>query len=90
MEHGVRILSVSPGAVQTGRIEALLRTKALRELQDADLWHSYLKNLPLQRAATAQEVASLVVFLASDKASYISGVVYHVDGGHGARGSSFS
>jgi len=28
MEHGVRILSVSPGAVQTGRIEALLRTKA--------------------------------------------------------------
>jgi 3-oxoacyl-[acyl-carrier protein] reductase len=90
MDHGVRILSVSPGAVQTERIETLLKHKAERELGDAQLWEKYLTNLPLQRAATPEEVANLVVFLASDKAAYISGVVYHVDGGHNARGSSFA
>jgi NAD(P)-dependent dehydrogenase (short-subunit alcohol dehydrogenase family) len=90
IEHGVRILAVSPGAVQTERIERLLKYKAEKELSDINLWKNYLVNLPLQRAATAEEVANLVVFLASDKASYINGVVYHVDGGHNARGSSFA
>ena len=90
MDHGVRILSVSPGAVQTDRIETLMKSKAEKDLGDAGLWKNYFNNLPLQRPATATEVANLVVFLASDQASYISGVVYHVDGGHGARGSSFA
>lgn len=90
MDHGVRILAVSPGAVQTERIESLLKHKAKNELGDAQLWEKYLSNLPLQRAATSEEVANLVVFLASNKAAYISGVIYHVDGGHNARGSSFA
>ena len=90
MDHGVRILAVSPGAVQTERIETLLKHKAARELGDAQLWEKYLANFPLQRAATSEEVANLVVFLASNKAAYINGVVYHVDGGHNARGSSFT
>lgn len=90
MEHRVRILAVSPGAVKTARIATLLKHKAKKELGDANLWENYLTNLPLHRAATSEEVANLVVFLSSDKASYISGVVYHVDGGHNARGSSFA
>lgn len=90
MDHGVRILAVSPGAVQTERIEKLMKNKAKNELGDMDSWQTYLKNLPQGRAANPEEIAHLVVFLTSNKASYISGVVYHVDGGHNARGSSFT
>lgn len=90
MDHGIRIVSVSPGAVQTERIEKLMKNKAKNELGNVDSWQTYLKNLPQGRAANPEEVAHLVVFLASNKASYISGVVYHVDGGHNARGSSFT
>ena len=44
----------------------------------------------MKRAATVQEVADVVVFVASDRASYVSGIVITVDGGHNARGGSFS
>ena len=57
---------------------------------DADRWQSYLANLPMSRAARPEEVANLVVFLASDRASYLSGAIYNVDGGHNARGGSFT
>lgn len=90
LEHGVRILAVSPGAVQTERIINLMKNKAKNEFGKVDQWKTYLSGLPLGRAANPEEVANLVVFLASNKASYISGVVYYVDGGHNARGGSFS
>ncbi|MCZ6522623.1 MAG: SDR family oxidoreductase, partial [Alphaproteobacteria bacterium] len=90
LEHGVRIVSVSPGAVATDRIVNLLRGKAEAELGDPERWQRYLANLPMGRAAKPEEVANLVVFLASDRASYLSGAVYNVDGGHNARGGSFT
>ena len=40
-----------------------------------------LKKIPLQRLGLPQEVAGLIVFLASDVASYINGVTINVDGG---------
>ena len=41
----------------------------------------YLKGIPLGRFGTPSEVADLAVFLASDKASYITGQVINIDGG---------
>ncbi len=90
LDHGVRILSVSPGAVATDRIVNLMRSKAEAEFGDATRWQSYLANLPMGRAADPEEVANLVVFLASDRASYLSGAIYNADGGHNARGGSFT
>lgn len=90
LDHGVRILAVSPGAVKTERLDTLMKNKAKNELGDMSKWQTYYSNLPLKRPAKPEEVAHLVVFLASNKASYINGVVYHVDGGHNARGSSFA
>ena len=89
IEQGVRVLAVSPGAVATDRLVGLLKTRAQAESGSEDNWQSYLSGLPLSRAATVQEVANVVAFAASDRASYLSGIVINVDGGHGARGGSF-
>jgi len=90
LDFGVRILAVSPGATQTERLNTLLQYKAKNELGESSKWKTYYSELPLKRPAKPEEIANLVTFLSSTKASYISGVVYHIDGGHNARGGSFN
>jgi len=85
LDKGVRVVAVNPGPVQTDRIVTLMKTRAQREFGDAGRWEEYLKKLPLGRAAKAEEVASLVAFIASDRSAYTTGVVYTLDGGIGAR-----
>jgi 3-oxoacyl-[acyl-carrier protein] reductase len=68
---GIRVNAVAPGYVETDM------TRALQESERA----ASLAALPLGRASTAEEVASLVVFLASDAAANITGQVVGVDGG---------
>jgi len=85
LDKGVRVLGCNPGPVETDRIVTLMKTRAEREFGDAGRWQEYLKKLPLGRAAKAEEVADLVAFLASDRAAYISGTVYNIDGGLGGR-----
>jgi NAD(P)-dependent dehydrogenase (short-subunit alcohol dehydrogenase family) len=85
LDKGVRVVAVNPGPVETDRIVALMKTRAEREFGDSGRWQEYLKKLPLGRAATPEEVANLVAFLGSDRASYTTGVVYTIDGGIGSR-----
>lgn len=89
IDAGVRVLAVSPGAVSTDRLVTLMKSRAKADTGDPDRWQGYLSGLPLERAATVEEVADVVTFMASDRASYMSGTVITVDGGHGARGGSF-
>ncbi len=81
LRDGVRVVGVNPGAVSTPRIQKVLRRRAEAEFGDADRTEELLAKLPLGRAATAQEIADLCVYLASDKSAYTSGAIFTVDGG---------
>lgn len=90
LEDGIRVLAVSPGAVETERLVTLMRNRAAERLGDSERWREFVDGLPLKRPATVEEVANVVVFAASDRASYLSGIVITVDGGHNARGGAFT
>jgi len=81
VDHGVRVLAVNPGPVLTDRTVYLGKIRAKRELGDETRYTESFKHMPYQRPATVDEVAPMVVFLASDHSNYISGTVVTIDGG---------
>jgi hypothetical protein len=88
-KDGIRVVAISPGAVETERLVTLMKTKAEKEFGDAARWKDFVSGLPYGRPATVEEVANVAAFVASDRASYLSGIVINVDGGHSARGGAF-
>jgi NAD(P)-dependent dehydrogenase (short-subunit alcohol dehydrogenase family) len=76
---GVRINAVAPGAIATPMVAALP--------QDAQ--DMLLAPQPLHRFGTPEEVAEAVLWLASDKASFVTGAVLAVDGGATSNASSY-
>ena len=85
VEHGVRVVGINPPATRTDRMETQLRSTAQQKWGDAGRWQELTQHMPFGRAAEPDEVADLAVFLASERASYISGVVMTLDGGQAAR-----
>lgn len=81
MRDGIRVVGVSPGAVATERIRQLMRSAAEARFGDGDRHEELMQGLPAGRAADPREVADLVAFAASARASYISGTVITIDGG---------
>jgi NAD(P)-dependent dehydrogenase (short-subunit alcohol dehydrogenase family) len=72
-DNGVRVNAVAPGPVETemlGRFTGTAENKA-----------GLLSTIPLKRAARPEEVAAAILFLASDKAPFITGQIIGVDGG---------
>jgi NAD(P)-dependent dehydrogenase (short-subunit alcohol dehydrogenase family) len=74
--YGVRVNAVAPGPVETGMLNRFAGT--------AERKTGMLANVPLKRAGTPDEVAQAIVFVASDKASFITGQIIGVDGGRTA------
>jgi NAD(P)-dependent dehydrogenase (short-subunit alcohol dehydrogenase family) len=75
--RGIRINVVSPGPIETPGIDGLAPTQAERDQIKAGL----ASQVPLGRMGQPDEIAKVVVFLASDDASYVNGVELFVDGG---------
>jgi NAD(P)-dependent dehydrogenase (short-subunit alcohol dehydrogenase family) len=79
---GIRCNTVNPGPVATDRWDGLEKAFARdKRISQGEAHELTLKSLPLGRICTAQEVASLVAFLASPRASYINGAHVPIDGG---------
>ena len=70
-KDGVRVNAVAPGVTRTDMVAALPESMVAPLLQ----------KIPLARMGEAEDIADAVVFLASEKASYITGAIIPVDGG---------
>jgi 3-oxoacyl-[acyl-carrier protein] reductase len=80
--HGILVNAVCPGWTMTKRVEDLAKARSDAEGKTPrEVIKSWENQIPLKRMAQPHEIASLVVFLASEKASYITGAVIQVDGG---------
>jgi NAD(P)-dependent dehydrogenase (short-subunit alcohol dehydrogenase family) len=87
LDDGIRVVGVNPGLVETDRMVTLMKTRAEQAFGDGGRWRELMTqlNLPLGRPARPDEVADVVVFLASPRAGYVSGTVITIDGGAGVR-----
>lgn len=79
--RGVRVNAVNPGATLTERLREGLNAEArLQGISPEEALERSRAKLPLGRLATPDEIANAVVFLASPKASYITGAILAMDG----------
>jgi 3-oxoacyl-[acyl-carrier protein] reductase len=80
--HGITVNTILPGYTATERVTELNRANAEREGVDPSEIQARLEaSIPLGRLAEPREFAALAAFLASDRASYITGGAFAVDGG---------
>lgn len=71
-QHGIRVNSVHPGVIETPMISEGDAVEAIKE---------FSKHIPMRRIAKPEEVTNIVLFLASDEASYSTGSEFIIDGG---------
>ena len=81
-EHNVNVNVVCPGIIQTPRMDKLCEEKArVRGWTFEQVYDEYVAEMALKRVTVPQDVADLVLFLASDEARNVTGQEYTVDGG---------
>ncbi len=80
VSKGVRCNAVCPGTVDTPSLEARIAAQGDPEKTRA----AFIARQPIGRLGTAEEIAALVVYLASDESSYTTGAIHVIDGGWSA------
>src|SRR5271170_468124 len=80
--RGVRVVGVSPGLTETDRVqEGLAADARLNTISMDEALKRAVARIPIGRMASAREIAEAVVFLASPRAGYVTGVTLSIDGG---------
>ena len=81
-KHGIMINAVCPGYFLTDRVENLIQDQMKTSGQSKEqILSDMAADIPISRIGNPDELANFVVFLASEKASYMTGGLYQVDGG---------
>lgn len=88
VDHGIRVVGVNPGWIETNRQVDRWKAMAMDVLGDENRWRDLddVRQSPFGRLARPEEVADVITFLASDRASYVSGTIVTIDGGRLSRG----
>ena len=82
-KDNILVNSVCPGYTLTERVKALAENIAKQKgISVEEAFQGWERQIPLGRLADPEEIANLVVFLASEKASYLTGLVIAADGGY--------
>lgn len=71
--NGILVNCIGPGVIETEMTQGIL--------DKPDQAEQFLSRVPLKRAGKPEEIASLIVYLASDEASYTTGATFYIDGG---------
>lgn len=80
--YEITVNCVAPGAIATDRLNDLMNARIARSgLSEEEYMAGYLQAIPMGRLGSPEEFASVVAFLASARASYITGSTISVDGG---------
>lgn len=79
--EGLRVVGLNPGATKTARLKEGLKAQAeFAGITVEEAEQQAASRIPLGRMAEPEEVANMAVFLASDRASYVTGVTINMDG----------
>ena len=80
--YGILVTGVNPGPIRTERWDGMIaKWGAAKGIAPADAERDILKSVPLRRPGTSDEVANVVVFLASELSTYVTGTTIPIDGG---------
>jgi len=81
-QFGITVNNVLPGATNTERLNEIIKNKSVKTgLSIEEVSKMMMNASPAKRFAKPQEIANAIVFIASEKASYINGINVPVDGG---------
>ena len=82
IRQGIRANAICPGTIESPSLEGRIKDRSQATGKSrAEVERAFVERQPMGRLGKPQEVAALVVFLASDEASYITGQAHLVDGG---------
>jgi NAD(P)-dependent dehydrogenase (short-subunit alcohol dehydrogenase family) len=83
--QGIRVNGINPGGTMTGRLKEGLEAEArMTGLSETELLARQQARIPLRRLGKPEEIAQVALFLASERASYVTGAIVPMDGGAGA------